>query len=65
LKKKRLHVPKANITTFELQSLSLLNDVTFLQFTFLGHNLEKKMESELEEVMDEILNVELVLLSTF
>jgi hypothetical protein len=53
LEKKKLHVPKTNIATFELQSLSSLNDVTFLQFTLLGHNLEKKMESEL------------VLLSTF
>jgi hypothetical protein len=31
----------------------------------LGYNLKKKMESELEKVMDEILNVELVLLFTF
>jgi hypothetical protein len=39
LEKKRLHVPKANIAAFELQSLSSLNDVTFLQFALLGHNL--------------------------
>jgi len=59
-----LIVPKANRTS-KLHSLSLLNDVTFIQFAFLGYNLKKKMESELEKVMDEILNVELVLLSTF
>jgi hypothetical protein len=49
MKKKSL-VPKINKTPFELHSLFSPNGANFLQFAFLGHNVDKKMEHKFEKI---------------
>ncbi len=50
LEEKKSLVPKINTTPFELHSLFSSNGTNFLQFVFLGHNVENKMEHKFEKI---------------